>query len=201
MSHRIHIIDDFISKEDALAMIDEQNNPSQTKPYPDYYAKRFGGTNFPYNDRIMSLLVKYGHKSNGVHKELNGYVNPIYVFKGFGSKWNNGAHGGLHTDAQDPEPWIEWSTVIYLNDPAEYNGGLIYFPNQDFEYKPRKYSAVFFPSAGTEYVHGITPVTGGDRYTCLYMHTSLPEHADPDFHPDASTETWAAAQHPYNKFD
>jgi hypothetical protein len=143
----------------------------------------------------MEMLIKYGHKSNEVHRDQNGFVNPIYVFKGFGSKWNNGAKGGLHTDAQDPETFIEWSTIIYLTDPAQYDGGVIYFPNQGLEYKPKKYSAVFFPSAGTEHVHGITPVTGGDRYTCLYMHTSLPKHADPDFHPLASTEPWLAGEH------
>lgn len=181
MSNRIKIIDNFITPEDAAIMIEEQKNPSEVNPYPEYYQERFGGTNFPYNKRIMDLLIKYGHKSNEVHREENGFVNPIYVFKAFGSHWQEGAKGGPHIDAQDPEPFIEWSTIIYLSDPADYEGGEIYFPNQDFSYKPRQYSAVFFPSAGSEHIHGITTVTSGHRYTCLYMHTSLPEHSDPDF--------------------
>ena len=67
---------------------------------------------------------------------------------------------------------------------------------EDFEYKPRKYSAVFFPSAGSEYIHGITTVTSGIRHTALYMHTSLPEHADPDFvgGQTLTSGDWAAAQ-------
>lgn len=181
MSHRIKIIDNFITPEDAAIMVQEQNMPSEVNPYPEYYKERYGGTNFPYNKRIMDLLIKYGHKANEVHREENGFVNPIYVFKAFGSHWETGSKGGPHIDAQDPEPFIEWSTIIYLNDPNEYEGGEIYFPNQDFSYKPRQYSAVFFPSAGSEYIHGITTVTKGHRYTCLYMHTSLPKHADPDF--------------------
>jgi hypothetical protein len=197
MSH-IHIIDNFITPEDAEVLIQEQLRPSEVNPYPEYYAERFGGTAFPYNKRVMDILIKYGHKANDIHKERNGFVNPIYVFKAFGSMWSVGNKGGLHIDAQDPEPWIEWSTIIYLNDPSDYEGGLIYFPNQDFEYKPRKYSAVFFPSAGSEHVHGITTVTSGARHTALYMHTSLPEHSDPDFTNNVklTSEDWAAGKHP-----
>lgn len=194
--HRIHVIDNFITPEDAQVLIEEQISPSEINPYPDYYKDRFGGTAFPYNKRVMDILIKYGLMSNKVHQDQNGFVNPIYVFKGFGSCWLPGTRGGLHLDAQDPEPFIEFSTIIYLNDPSEYEGGEIYFPNQNFVYKPRKYSAVFFPSAGSEYIHGITTITSGVRRTALYMHTSIPMHADPDFHPDAKNTLWQALQHP-----
>lgn len=194
--HRIEVIDNFITPEDAAVLIEEQMRPSEINPYPEYYGKRYGGTAFPYNKRVMDLLIKYGHKSNEVHKNLNGFINPIYVFKSFGSVWTPGTKGGLHLDAQDPEPFIEWSTIIYLNDPSEYEGGIIYFPNQGFEYKPRQYSAVFFPSAGSEYIHGITTVTSGKRHTALYMHTSIPDHADPDFHSEDETAIWQAQKHP-----
>ena len=195
--HRIHVIDNFITPEDAAVLIEEQRNPSEVNPYPEYYKERFGGTAFPYNKKVMDLLIKYGHKSNEIHRGQNGFINPIYVFKAFGSWWTPGTKGDLHLDAQGPEPWIEWSTIIYLNDPSDYEGGIIYFPNQNFEYKPRKYSAVFFPSAGSEYIHGITEITKGFRHTALYMHTSIPEHADPDFHSPEERSVWKALTHPY----
>ena len=179
--HRITVVENFIEEQDALNLIKEMNTPSSINPYPEYYKKRYGGTAFPYNDNVMKILIKYGHKSNDMQKSLNGYVNNIYVFKAFGSHWVAGTKGDVHTDAQGPEPFIEWSTVIYLNDPKEYEGGEIFFPNQNFMYKPKKYSAVFFPSAGTEYIHGINEIISGHRYTALYMHTSLLEHQDPDF--------------------
>ena len=197
MSHRIHIIEDFITPEDAETLINEQLHPSEVNPYPEYYADRFGGTAFPYNNVVLGLLRKYGDLSNEVHRDQNGFVNPIYVFKSFGSIWSAGSVGDLHIDAQDPEPFIEWSTIIYLNDPADYEGGMIYFPNQDFEYKPKRYSAVFFPSAGSEYIHGITTVTSGIRHTALYMHTSLPHHVDPDFiRVPKDSLTWSAMEDP-----
>lgn len=192
--HRIHIVDNFITPEDAATLIREQHNPSEVNEYPPYYSDRYGGTSLPYNKTVMDIMIKYGHLSNQKHKELNGFVNDIYVFKGFGSHWATGTKGDLHIDAQGPEPWIEFSTIMYLNDESEYDGGVIYFPNQDFYYKPKKYSAVFFPSAGTEYIHGITTVTRGDRYTALFMHTSLPDHVDPDFHPGQNP--WRAKEYP-----
>lgn len=189
--HGIYVIDNFITPEDAQTLIDEQKNPSESNPYPDYYKKRFGGTAFPYNKIVMDLLKKYGYISNEVHQKLRGFVNPIYVFKAFGSWWPEGTRGDMHIDAQGPEPWIEFSTVIYLNE--DFEGGEIYFPNQNFVYKPKKYSAVFFPSAGTEHVHGITTVTSGNRHTALYMHTSLPTHVDPEFHP--GNNEWKAKEY------
>lgn len=196
--HRITVVEDFITPEDAAVLIEEQNNPSEINEYPEYYKERYGGTSLPYNKRVMDIMIKYGHKANDMHKQLNGFVNPIYVFKGFGSHWVTGTKGGLHIDAQGPEPFIEFSTIMYLNEEPDYTGGKIYFPNQDFSYQPKKYSAVFFPGAGSEYIHGITTVTSGDRYTALYMHTSLPKHADPDFLEDKNPQ-WEAMRYPLAK--
>lgn len=179
MSHRIAVQDNFITQEDADILISEIKSPSEINPYPDYYKKRFGGTAFPYNNVVQSILKKYSNKANEEHKKLNGFYNPIYTFKAFGSGWFPGQSGGVHADAQDPEPWIEWSTVVYLND--DYEGGQIFFPNQKFQYQPKKFSAVFFPSAGTEYIHGITEIKSGNRFTMLFMHTSIKDHADPEF--------------------
>lgn len=191
--HRIKVIENFITAEDADLLIREQKNPSSINPYPEYYSKRFGGTSLPYNPVVQEVMIKYGLMANQVHQDANGFKNPIYVFKGFGSHWVPGTKGAAHIDAQDPEPWIEFSTIIYLND--DFEGGEIYFPNQDFVYKPKKYSAVFFPSAGSEYIHGITTITKGDRYTALYMHTSLPKNIDVDYHPDVNKHDWKAMRY------
>lgn len=193
--HRITVIENFIKPEDAKTLIDQQLDPtSERNEYPKYYSDRYGGTSLPYNKVVQDIMVRYGHKSNDMHKALNGFKNDIYVFKGFGSHWRKGTKGGLHIDAQGPEPFIEFSTIMYLSDEKDYDGGLIYFPNQEFVYKPKQYSAVFFPGAGTEYIHGITKITRGERFTALFMHTSLPQHADPEFHPGQNK--WKAGEFP-----
>jgi hypothetical protein len=198
--HRITVVENFISPEDAATLIAQQEDPTAIRlPYPDYYSERYGGTSLPYNKTVMDIMIKYGHKANEMHRALNGFKNPIYVFKGFGSHWVEGTKGGLHIDAQGPEPFIEFSTIMYLNEEPDYTGGKIYFPNQDFSYQPKKYSAVFFPGAGSEYIHGITTVTSGNRYTALYMHTSLPEHSDPDFLGENKNPAWEAMRYPLAK--
>jgi len=169
--HRITVIENFITPDDAASLIQQQLDPSSEKnPYPKYYSDRYGGTSLPYNKTVQDIMIRYGKKSNEMHKALNGFVNPIYVFKGFGSHWVPGSKGGLHHDAQDPESFIEFSTIIYLSDEKSYDG------------------------AGTEYIHGITTVTRGERFTALFMHTSLPQHADPDYHPNPGL--WKAGVYP-----
>jgi hypothetical protein len=198
--HRIKVVENFISPEDAKTLIDQQVGFNvERNPYPKYYEDRYGGTSLPYNKTVMDIMVKYGHIANEFHRTDNGFLNPIYVYKGFGSHWTEGTRGGLHLDAQGPEPFIEWSTVIYLNHESEYDGGKIYFPNQGFEYQPKQYSAVFFPSSGSEHIHGITTVTRGHRFTALFMHTSLPKHADPDFLDDNKNPKWMAMEYPLAK--
>jgi hypothetical protein len=173
------IIDNFIEPADAEVLIKEMHDPSEINPYPEYYKTRFGGTGFPYNKTVLELQKKYAIKSNEVHQSLNQEEpNEIKTFKCFGSTWKVGGYGLVHIDDQDPEPFIEYSTVVYLDD--DFEGGVIYFPALNFEYKPKKYSAVFFLSRGNTWKHGITPVESGSRSTLLYMHTTQHEHVDPD---------------------
>ena len=179
MLKRPVVIENFIDPEDAEILLEEMRNPSEVNPYPDYYKTRFGGTGYPYNERVLSLQKKYALKSNTVHQQLNpDETKEIKTFKCFGSTWNAGGYGLVHIDDQNPEPFIEYSTVIYLND--NFDGGVIYFPAIQFEYVPKKYSAVFFISDGHKWKHGITPVESGERSTLLYMHTTQLQHVDPD---------------------
>jgi hypothetical protein len=177
------IFENFIDPEDAQVLIDEMNNPSETNPYPEYYKKRFGGTGFPYNAKVNAILKKYALKANKIHQELNPQeTKKIKTFKAFGCTWNPGYFGGVHVDDQNPEPFIDYSTVIYLNQ--SFTGGDIFFPVLNFDYKPVAYSAVFFISDGARWKHGITPVESGKRSTFLLMHTTDINEVDPDLDSD-----------------
>jgi len=173
------VIENFITPEDAEILLQELRHPSEVNPYPEYYKTRFGGTGYPYNERTLAIQKKYAILSNEVHQKANPEESKdIKTFKCFGSTWLPGGYGLPHVDDQDPEPFIEYSTCIYLDE--DFEGGEIFFPKLGFNYKPKKYSGVFFLSRGETWAHGITPLESGSRSTLLYMHTTQLEHVDPD---------------------
>jgi hypothetical protein len=175
----IKTIDNFITEEDANILINEIKSPSEVNPYPDYYKNRNGGTAFPYNNSVMFILKKYAKLANKVQKEFFNLDTDVIITKSFGSGWTPGTSGNPHIDAIEKEPFIEYSTVIYLND--DYEGGEIYFPKQGFSQKAKKYSALFFPGNDYQYIHGVKEITSGNRYTALYMQSTKKEFIDPDF--------------------
>lgn len=83
-------------------------------------------------------------------------------------KWESGDYQHPHADGENPDNrphplhWRNFGCVLYLND--DYEGGEIYFPNQNVEVKPKPNTLVFFPGT-LEYLHGVRPVTNGIRYT------------------------------------
>ena len=175
----IKIVEDFISEQDAFSLMEEMQSPSKINPYPEYYKDRNGGTAFPYNNRVMDILKKYSVRANHIQKEFFNLKDRVIVTKAFGSWWQPGQCGSPHIDAIEKEPFIEYSTVIYLND--EYEGGEIYFPKQALSLKAKKYSAIFFPGNDYQYIHGVKEITSGSRYTALYMQSTKQEFVDPDF--------------------
>lgn len=177
--HSIKVINDFVEPADAQLYMDEARTPSQVEPFPDYYKDRFGGTALPYNANTRYLNKKYGRKAAEFIQELYGFVNPVYVYKVFMNYTTRpGYSGPIHTDSVDPEPWIEWSTVLYVNN--DFEGAKLHFPNQAFIYNPVPRDAVFFPSAGAEYMHGISEMKSGERFSIVVCLTSKPQYADPD---------------------
>ena len=57
--HRITVVENFITPEDAAILIDEQHNPSEVNPYPSYYKDRYGGTSLPYNKILIYQTIRY----------------------------------------------------------------------------------------------------------------------------------------------
>lgn len=62
-----------------------------------------------------------------------------------------------------PYLWSGHLSVLgYLND--DYEGGELYFPQHDYVIRPKKNMLILFPG-NTHYVHGVSEVTSGTRYT------------------------------------
>ena len=66
-----------------------------------------------------------------------------------------------HSDMGDRSKLLR-SMIFYIND--DYEGGELYFPALDFEYKPKAGDFITFPSY-EKFTHGVKPVlSGSDRY-------------------------------------
>lgn len=97
-------------------------------------------------------------------------------------KWKPGQFQNPHADKELHEgddrgkpnafPWYDIASLFYLND--DYSGGELYFPIQGITIKPKAGAAYFFPG-DMNFVHGVTEVSGSDRYTCPFFWTII-EH-------------------------
>ncbi len=85
----------------------------------------------------------------------------------------------LHTgpDAGKPNdfPWYDLAGLFYLND--DYEGGELYFPNQDIKFKPKPGAAYFFPG-DMNFIHGVSEITSGIRYVIPFFWTILKHTGD-----------------------
>ena len=77
------------------------------------------------------------------------------------SKYDVGKFMGPHVDSYGDEREPVLSVVLYLN--SDYEGGELYFPNQDIKIKPETGSAVVFPSV-EPYFHTSLEIKSGYKY-------------------------------------
>ena len=93
---------------------------------------------------------------------------PIYSDTAQLVRWHEGHELTPHADNIEPDgtpnstPHRSFSSLIYLND--DYEGGETYFPGHGIRLKPQAGALVIF-GAGPQYVHGVSRVTRGLRYT------------------------------------
>ena len=113
-----------------------------------------------------------------------GLEEPLYADTLQLVRWRVGDNQAPHADSENPGgaphpfPWRKYASILYLNDAFE--GGRIYFPDYDLEPPIAPGTLAFFPGT-LKYLHGVTPVTSGIRYTmaCFFTH-------DADKHDGAS---------------
>jgi predicted 2-oxoglutarate/Fe(II)-dependent dioxygenase YbiX len=170
MASSIRVIPNFVSELDCQKAVELLNTSNLYK--------------FKYNDNVSiiplreseidstALIKKYSDKAL---YEIG--VPGLSTVEGFLSLWRVGGWAGEHIDNHREAEFMTHSTVIYLND--DYEGGEIYFPKLNFKHKPTRGDAVIFPCSGPEYVHGVTEVTSGTRYTIPMWHSPIEEKAHP----------------------
>ena len=87
-------------------------------------------------------------------------------------------HEGDNAGKPNDFPWYDLAGLFYIND--DYEGGELYFPNQGIQFKPKKGAAYFFPG-DRNFIHGITPVESGIRYTVPFFWTILKHYTDEEW--------------------
>lgn len=99
-------------------------------------------------------------------------------FEGGLVKLTEGASNGLHSDMYqlDGSAWddgterqddLAYSALLYMSNYNEdFDGGTIYFPNQNIEIKPTKGLLVYF-KGDLEHIHEVREVTRGERYAIV----------------------------------
>jgi predicted 2-oxoglutarate/Fe(II)-dependent dioxygenase YbiX len=108
---------------------------------------------------------------------------PLYSDTAQLVRWEPGVALPPHADNIHPHggpndtPHRSFSSIIYLND--DYEGGETFFPGLGFRLKVEAGALIAF-GAGHNYVHGVTPVTKGLRYTYAgwFTHSKANEDAN-----------------------
>jgi hypothetical protein len=190
----VQIIDNFISDDDAQALIDGLT------PYL-VASERFGMAETLFEDNMKILKNVYSGKSifenekdheagllftetiNRVADKINEFygvdvvpLNPMLAEISKGGK-----NDGLHCDSVqiDGTPWddentglehLEFSALVYLNTSGvDYDGGVIYFPNQKLNIMPKTGQMIFF-KGDIDHPHGVSEVTSGKRYALILFY-------------------------------
>jgi hypothetical protein len=77
-------------------------------------------------------------------------------------------HEGPDAGKANDFPYYDIAGLFYIND--DYEGGELYFPNQGIKFKPKVGAAYFFPG-DMNYVHGVSEIMSGIRYTVPFFWT------------------------------
>lgn len=115
------------------------------------------------NESLVSInkqirdAIYLGSKHYANYYDINiGYLTPISI-----AKYSTGKQMGSHIDSYGDERSPVLSVVLYLND--NYEGGELYFKEQDIKIKPVAGSLIAFPSVAP-YFHQSMEVTKGVKY-------------------------------------
>jgi len=167
-SENIHIVENFLTDEEFTTLLTYAQSIKEWMKLDDNWNDRVH--NFGMIERCGRQTADYFRsitdRISGVISETMGVglssVVPSIV------RWRIGDGQNPHADKQEidgspnPYPENDIASLVYIND--HYEGGEIYFPNQKLKFKPAAKSLVFFPG-DVNYLHGVTEVTDGVRYT------------------------------------
>ena len=178
--NKIHVIENFISPHTANLLTNIQNQFLSSVPHSkfimgglsgnavspmEYVSDYTGDQQFDVGLDLFQLIA------TSMVEAVSMFYQTKFVAKSmFYSSMLPGAENKLHMDnhyISDDETlkireneYSDRAALLYLNE--SYTGGELYFPLQDFEYKPKTGSLVFFEGDYT-IPHGVKKVESGVR--------------------------------------
>lgn len=108
------------------------------------------------NKRVRDAIVSSSKDYANEHNIDLGYLTPISI-----AKYSTGKEMGSHVDSYEDGRSPVLSVVLYIND--NYDGGELYFKEQDILIKPSAGSLIAFPSVAP-YYHQSKIVLKGLKY-------------------------------------
>lgn len=116
-------------------------------------------------ETMLDLRIKVKNKISEYYKLTVPLYNDIFQFVRWrvGDKLEPPHADAEHIDGR-PHPFFyrNYASIVYLNN--DYLGGEIYFPTLNYRPKIKTGMLVSFPGT-LEYLHGVSTVTEGTRYT------------------------------------
>jgi hypothetical protein len=190
----VQILDNFISAEEAKTIIDtlspylvasERFGMAESR-FPDSMEalrRVYDGKSIFTNKDLVPGGLLYTETVNRVAKKINDFygVDVVPINPQLAEISKGGKNDGLHCDSVqlDGSPWddgntmlddLEFSALVYLNTSGEdYEGGKIYFPNQELEIAPKTGQMIFF-RGDIDHPHGVSEVTSGKRYALVLFY-------------------------------
>lgn len=117
-----------------------------------------------YHKTLMIKNIKYALSILNSDIDKSIYCEHLSI-----ARWPIGYDLAPHADAENPVgcvphpyPWRDFACITFLND--NFNGGILYFPKLNLEIIPQPGYSIVFPGT-LEYLHGVTTITSGNRYT------------------------------------
>jgi hypothetical protein len=139
-----------------------------------FWAKRVIDDHMIPDEKLRNRMISISHSVAFTISQLAEDKRPLVPDTLQIVRWLPGYELRPHADKEEPNglphpfPWRDFASVIYLND--DFEGGEIYWPLKEKEWKPVKGSLAIFPGT-IEFLHGVRNVPTGVRYTLPSFYT------------------------------
>lgn len=151
----IYCIKNFLTQDEVSETYQYVENLKEE----DWVSQQDYEINPEWNDKIAHLPNHF--QIRRAHERMRDIIcdNHEYEYKIFSTVQRHYPGSKLyeHVDSGH-SPKLYYASVVYLND--NYNGGELYFPNQNIEIKPSVGSLMMFPTKD-EFLHGTRKVEDG----------------------------------------